>query len=106
MKHVYVLLFTILSAQVLLAQIPSVEIQIKGAILAAPEAKRAGAMVYGYNAKGEFVVLRKGTNEIICLADNPNQKGFSVSCYHKGMPEKPPRKYLTSVKRRQSQESW
>jgi len=85
MKHVYVLLFTILSAQVLLAQIPSVEIQIKGAILAAPEAKRAGAMVYGYNAKGEFVVLRKGTNEIICLADNPNQKGFSVSCYHKDL---------------------
>ncbi len=85
MKYVYALLITLMSAQVLVAQIPSAEIQIKGAILAAPEDKRAGAMVYGYNAKGEFVVLRKGSNEIICLADNPNQKGFSVSCYHKDL---------------------
>lgn len=42
-------------------------------------------MVYGYDAKGEFVVLRKGTNEMICLADNPNQAGLSVSCYHKDL---------------------
>ena len=42
-------------------------------------------MVYGYDAKNEFVVLRKGTNEIVCLADNPKQDGFSVSCYHKDL---------------------
>jgi len=66
-------------------QTPSAEIQIKGALLAAPEEKRAGAMVYGYDAKGAFIVLRKGTNELICLADNPGQKGFSVSCYHKDL---------------------
>ncbi len=66
-------------------QVPSAEVQIKSAVLAAPEDKRADATVYGYNAKGEFVVLRKGTNEMICLADNPKQKGFSVSCYHKDL---------------------
>ncbi|MFZ2906376.1 MAG: hypothetical protein WAZ98_09250 [Cyclobacteriaceae bacterium] len=67
------------------AQIPSVEVQIKTAVLAAPDDKRAGAAVYGYNAKGEFVLLRKGTNEMVCLADNPKQDGFSVSCYHKDL---------------------
>lgn len=67
------------------AQVPSVEIQIKTAVLAAPEELRAGAMVYGYNAKDEVVVLRKGTNELVCLADNPKQPGFSASCYHKDL---------------------
>lgn len=67
------------------AQVPTAEVQIKSAVLAAPADKRDGAMVYGYNAKGELIVLRKGTNEMVCLADNPNQKGFSVSCYHKDL---------------------
>jgi hypothetical protein len=85
MKYVYAILITLMSAHAILAQIPSAEIQIKTALLAAPEAMKAGAMVYGYNAKGEFIVLRKGTNELICIADNPNQKGLSVSCYHKDL---------------------
>lgn len=85
MKYVYVFIITLISSLSALAQIPAPEIQIKTAVLAAPEDKRAGAMVYGYDAKGKFVVLRKGTNEIICLADNPNQKGFSVSCYHQDL---------------------
>lgn len=84
MKYAYtlILMFLILNT---FAQIPSADIQIKTAVLAAPEDKRSGAMVYGYDAKGEFVVLRKGTNEMICLADNPNQAGLSVSCYHKDL---------------------
>jgi hypothetical protein len=85
MKYAYILMITLASATTLFAQLPSTEIQIKTAVLAAPEDKRAGAMVYGYDAKGKFVMLRKGTNEIICLADNPNQKGFSVSCYHQDL---------------------
>jgi hypothetical protein len=88
MKYTSIICFSLLITSSLWAQnatIPSAEIQIKGAVLAAPEDKRAGAMVYGYNAKGEYVVLRKGTNEMVCLADNPNQKGFSVSCYHKDL---------------------
>lgn len=62
--------------------IPSPEMQIKTAVLAAPTDKRDGATVYGYSAKNEFVVLRKGTNELVCLTDDPAQKGLSVSCYH------------------------
>jgi hypothetical protein len=31
------------------------------------------------------VRLRAGTNEMICLADNPAQKGFESSCYHKAL---------------------
>lgn len=65
--------------------VPSPDVQIKTAVLAAPADKREGAAVYGYTAKNEFVVLRKGTNEMICLADDPAQKGLSVSCYHKDL---------------------
>lgn len=85
MKYSFIYLLALISCTSSTSQIPSAEIQIKTALLAAPEEMRAGAMVYGYNAKGEFVVLRKGTNELICLADNPEQKGLSVSCYHKDL---------------------
>ncbi|GAA4454431.1 hypothetical protein GCM10023189_20870 [Nibrella saemangeumensis] len=65
--------------------VPSPEAQIKAAVLAAPADKRDGAMVYGYNAGKEFVVLRKGTNEMVCLTDDPDKKGLSVSCYHRDL---------------------
>lgn len=75
-------LFQTVEAQV---NIPSKEVQIKSALLAAPEGTRDGAMVYGFNGQGEFVVLREGTNNMICLADDPNSSGFSVSCYPKDL---------------------
>ena len=65
--------------------IPSKEVQISTAVLAAPEGLRDKAMVYGYSEKGEFIVLRKGENEMVCLADDPNQPGLNVSCYHKDL---------------------
>lgn len=65
--------------------IPAADIQIKTAVLAAPADKRDGATVYGYSDKNQFVVLRKGTNELVCLADDPAQKGLSVSCYHRDL---------------------
>ncbi|GAB3889812.1 hypothetical protein [Spirosoma agri] len=65
--------------------VPSPEVQIKTAVLAAPTDKRDGATVYGYSPKNEFVVLRKGTNELVCLADDPAQKGLNVSCYHRDL---------------------
>ncbi|MGF7214882.1 hypothetical protein GGR92_001022 [Spirosoma lacussanchae] len=65
--------------------VPPADIQIRTAVLAAPADKQAGATVYGYSAKNEFMVLRKGTNELICLADDPAQKGLSVSCYHRDL---------------------
>jgi hypothetical protein len=67
------------------SQIPSAEIQIKTALLAAPTEDRDGAMVYGYSDKGDFIVLRKGTNEMVCLADDPATTGFNASCYHKDL---------------------
>lgn len=65
--------------------IPSAEAQIKAAVMAAPADMRDKATVYGYSPNGDFAVLRKGTNEMICLADDPAQKGFNVSCYHKDL---------------------
>lgn len=81
MKSIHTIIFVV-TCSVVGAQTLPTEIQIKTALLAAPEDKRAGAMVYGYDAKGELVVLRKGTNEIVCIGDNPKQDGISVSCYH------------------------
>lgn len=63
--------------------IPSAEVQIKTALLACPDEYKEKAMVYGYSPKGEFIVLRKGENEMICLADDPAQPGLNVSCYTK-----------------------
>ncbi len=71
-----------------LAQTPTVplpDVQIKTAVMAAPADKQAGATVYGYSDKNEVTVLRKGTNELICLTDDPAQKGLSVSCYHRDL---------------------
>jgi len=65
--------------------VPAKEIQIKQAVLAAPEELREKAMVYGYSDKGDFIVLRKGENEMVCLADDPEQTGLNVSCYHKDL---------------------
>jgi hypothetical protein len=58
-------------------------VQIKTAVLPAPDSDRDGAMVYGYDARGALVVLREGSNNLVCLADDPNKKGISVSCYSK-----------------------
>lgn len=63
----------------------SKEIQIKTAVLAAPQAQRENATVMGYNDNGELVVLRKGSNGMICLADDPAQGGLNVSCYHEDL---------------------
>ncbi|SHF52228.1 hypothetical protein SAMN05444483_101445 [Salegentibacter echinorum] len=60
----------------------SEELQIKMASQAAPEEDRDAVTVYGYDENGNVVLLRKGTNNLTCLADNPNGKGISVSCYN------------------------
>ena len=65
--------------------IPSPDIQIKTAILSAPADKRDSATVYGYSAHKEFILLKKGFNELICIADDPSQPAFNVACYHKDL---------------------
>lgn len=65
------------------ADIRTPEWQIKTALLAAPNGAQDDATVLGYDRNGAVVTLRQGTNNLICLADNPKQKGFSVACYYK-----------------------
>lgn len=64
-------------------EIPATAIQIKSALLAAPPEKRDSCAVYGYSADTQLVLLRKGTNELICVADDPRVPGFSVSSHVK-----------------------
>ncbi|HET9745178.1 MAG TPA: hypothetical protein VFP97_05655 [Chitinophagaceae bacterium] len=66
-------------------QLSSVDVQVKTALLAAPAEKRDGCTVYGYSATKELVLLKQGTNELICLADNPDEPDFSVACYVKDL---------------------
>ena len=81
----YALLALAFGAQAQTTTVPAAGVQIKTAVMAAPADKQAGAAVYGYSDKNEFVLLRKGTNELICLTDDPAQKGLSVSCYHRDL---------------------
>ncbi|CAN5400381.1 hypothetical protein BH11BAC3_BH11BAC3_45120 [soil metagenome] len=59
----------------------SADKQIKLAVLAAPAEKRDSCAVYGYGADKQLILLRKGSNELICIADNPDGKEFSVASY-------------------------
>jgi len=53
---------------------------IAQAVSAAPEELRAGATVVNYDAKGDPVVLRQGTNGVVCTP-NQNTDNYSVNCY-------------------------
>jgi hypothetical protein len=64
---------------------PPAERQIAAAVSPLPEPLQKGAKVLGYDASGKLVTLRPGTNEMICLADNPTNKRFHVSCYHQSL---------------------
>lgn len=56
-------------------------VQIKVAEMAAPENKRKEAKIYGYNEQGEFVVLREGQNDFVCLAPKPSQSMLYAYAY-------------------------
>lgn len=84
-----ILLCAGLSGSPLFAQesprVSNAEQQIFSAISAAPEDRREQATVLGYDDAGKLVELRRGTNEMICLADKPNDERFQVSCYHRSL---------------------
>lgn len=82
MKYIIIVCLLFMTFSTNAQEIPTPENQIKVAVMAAPAEMRDGAMVYGYNAKGELVVLRKGVNKLICLGDDPKQAGINVSAYH------------------------
>ena len=67
------------------ADIPSAQVQIAGAVLAAPAELREGAAVLGYYAQGGRAWIREGRNELICLATDPTKTAFNVACYHKDL---------------------
>ena len=63
----------------------SKENQILAATQVAPKNERASATVLGYDTKGNLITLRKGKGNLVCLANNPKSKSFSVACYHKDL---------------------
>src|SRR5260221_7651492 len=67
------------------AAVPSQDVQIAAAILAAPAELREGAAILGYDPHGQLVKLREGKNELICLATDPTKTAFSVACYHRDL---------------------
>ncbi len=76
----------ILAASIALAaDAPPKEVQIAGAIQAAPAELRDGAAVLGFDAQGKRVLIREGKNELICLAADPAKTTFEVDCYHKDL---------------------
>jgi len=67
------------------ADIPPTDVQIAGAVLAAPAESRPGAAVIGRNAEGKQVTIREGKNNMVCLATDPAKPTFNVACYHKDL---------------------
>lgn len=69
----------------LAAQVPAPELQIAGAVSAAPEPLRADATVLGYRNYHRLTTLREGTGVMVCLADDPSESAWHVACYHKDL---------------------
>lgn len=63
-------------------QILTADQQITAALFAVPNEGRADAKIYGYNVDNEFVILREGEGDFVCIADNPKKDGFQVAAYH------------------------
>lgn len=53
--------------------------------MSAPEHERENATVLGYESDGQLTIIRQGSNDLLCLADDPARKGFSVACYHESL---------------------
>jgi len=58
---------------------------INQAISAAPDELKEGATVYGYNKDGTLRLIRQGTNELVCTADDPANESFETACFQKGL---------------------
>jgi len=68
-----------------MAETKSVEVQIAETLRALPVAMREGTTVIGYDESGERTVLKKGSNDMICWADEPDSLdavgAFYVVCF-------------------------
>jgi hypothetical protein len=85
MKLTMLFLILLAASVATAAEVPSAEVQIAGAVLAAPAELRDGAAVLGYDAQGAQVWIRQGKNEMVCLATDPSKTAFNVACYHKDL---------------------
>jgi hypothetical protein len=85
MKLTLATLMAVSASIAMAADVPSAEVQIAGAVLAAPAEMREGAAVLGFDAQGKRVQIRAGKNELICLATDPSKPTFEVDCYHKDL---------------------
>ncbi len=64
----------------------SVDRQIAEAVTPLAEDARADATVYGYQPGSKLAaIIRRGSNNFVCLADAPGDERFQISCYHKGL---------------------
>ncbi len=63
----------------------NIEQQITSALFAAPKQVRNEAKVYGYDQNNNLIVLKEGTNNFICITDNPKKDGFEVVAYHSSL---------------------
>lgn len=86
-------LFASVVASVAMAQEtpPGVDAQIRLAVAAAPASMRDASTVLGYGGQPRpgdpLTVLRAGTNELVCLADDPEEEGLHVACYHRSLDD-------------------
>ncbi|MDW3194132.1 MAG: hypothetical protein R8G66_17285 [Cytophagales bacterium] len=85
MKNIFLLICCLSTFLVMAQDIPNQDRQISQAVMAAPQDQRPDATVLGYNVNGEVVLLREGSGDLVCLANNPSASKFSVACYHKDL---------------------
>lgn len=76
-----VLTLCALSLAVALPAAQSAEQEMERALMAAPPALRANAMVIKLDSGGDYTVLREGSNDLVCWdrSDEPG-RSFSVQC--------------------------
>ena len=72
MKNIFLLICCLSTFLVVAQDIPNQDRQISQAVMAAPQDQRADATVLGYTVNGEVVLLREGTGDLVCLANNPS----------------------------------
>ena len=57
------------------------EQQIEESLSALPESLRDDVRVEGFDESGNPVTLREGTSHIVCHADDPNVRSWTVTCF-------------------------
>ncbi|MEO5903449.1 MAG: hypothetical protein ABIQ55_05490 [Gemmatimonadaceae bacterium] len=59
--------------------------QVAAAVSPLPEQQQATARVLGHDSRGKMTVLRQGSNDFTCIADDGVSKQYHVACYHKSL---------------------